>query len=678
MSYKSLLGYLCFAAIATNAIADIPDLKTFKRTEPTLVFEENFNSDVSKWIKPKKNAAFSVQPHVGETGSPGLIATSTDKRNLASWTMPIKVVPGKAYKVSFYYRFDNIRTKQKNGRHIHTIVCSIHNIKDKDTGKKIKEINFWVPSGNTNGQLRYYTSTVVIPKNAKPDATFSIHVDWWLNGTFIYDNFTISSLDIPAELQLAYPDRMTLDKDGKISVRYQCQGNKAPANAEMLITANDKQKLAKYNNGLFTASFGKFAGEKVNVKAVLFDRKLRRIISEHSWQLNNKPAEPISYIDKHNRLIFNGKPFMPLGSCIMMRMKPEDYNRLKDAGFNAIQVQPMGGMKGHSRKNTSANLLSYINNANSYGLKTLMFMQLMIPEKEFIRRRLEKAFNNVESTEGIVREIGKTLKNNPNVIGYYLADENVAKELPNTQILRERINFADPTHVTTTLTNTVDFVDQYVSTGDVILYDAYPFNSHRRPGVKGDLVDTDKALARFASLKTPFWFVPQGFDWARHPKRHMFGKTLEEKRKHRIPSEEEIVALPLLSIMYGAKGFFFYSYHEIFVHGDNVQPGFSKIFWPRVVKAAKTLKMLEPFILSVEKAKEVKFTVKSGAIRYKTLTANGKTAIIIVSLKDTPNKAIGILPKGKRFVSLNKKTKIVGDKFEFASSNVNYDILISQ
>ena len=130
--------------------------------------------------------------------------------------------------------------------------------------------------------------------------------------------------------------------------------------------------------------------------------------------------------------------------------------------------------------------------------------------------------------------------------------------------------------------------------------------------------------------------------------------------------------------MYGAKGFFFYSYHEIFVHGDNVQPGFSKIFWPRVAKAVKTLKMLEPFILSVEKAKEVKFTVKSGAIRYKTLTATGKTAIIIVSLKDTPNKAIGILPKGKRFVSLNKKTKIVGDKFEFASSNVNYDILISQ
>jgi hypothetical protein len=278
----------------------------------------------------------------------------------------------------------------------------------------------------------------------------------------------------------------------------------------------------------------------------------------------------------------------------------------------------------------------------------------------------------------MVREIGKTLNNNKNVIGYYLADENIAKELPNTQVLRERINFADPTHVTTTLTNSVDFLDQYISTGDVILYDAYPYNTHRNPGVKGDLVDTDRCLAKIASLKTPFWFVPQGFDWARHPKRDMFGKNNEEKRKHRIPSEEELVALPLLGILYGAKGFIFYSYHEIFVHGENVQPGFSKIFWPRIAKAAKTLKMLEPFIMSIEKAKQVKLNIKNGAIRYTTLTANGKIAIIIIALKDTPSKATGILPKGKRFVSINSKTKITGDKFEFTSSNVNYDVLISQ
>ena len=678
MKTKLLWCSLFAGILAINAADNIPDLKDYKRTEPTIVFEENFNSDVSKWIKPQKNAGFSVQPHVGETGSHGLMATSNDNRNIASWSMPIKVIPGKAYKVSFYYRFKDLRLKKKGRTRPHTIVCSIHRMKDRTTGKKIKEINFWVPSENTKDELRFWTSTVVIPKNASTDATFSVHVDWWHNGTFIFDNFSIGSLDIPAELQLAYPDRMSMDKDGKIQVRYQCQGAKVPANAEMLIIANNKKQLAKFSNGLFTASFGKFKEQKVKVTAVLFNRKLRKIISEHKWELNNKQAKPVSYIDKHNRLIFNGKPFMPIGSFIMKRMNHTDFTRLKDAGFNTIQVQPMNRVNKPSHDNTSENLLGYIDHANKYGLKTLMFLQLMIPEKEFIRKRIERSFNKDQTTTGMVREIGKTLNNNKNVIGYYLADENIAKELPNTQVLRERINFADPSHVTTTLTNSVDFLDQYISTGDVILYDAYPYNTHRTPGVKGDLVDTDRCLAKIAALKTPFWFAPQGFDWARHPKRDMFGKTNEEKRKHRIPSEEELVALPLLGILYGAKGFVFYSYHEIFVHGENVQPGFGKIFWPRIAKAAKTLKMLEPFIMSIEKAKQIKLNITSGAIRYTTLTANGKTAIIIIALKDTPSKASGSLPQGKQFVSLNGKTKITGNKFEFTSSNVNYDILLSK
>ena len=672
----------CFLAAAVASAGEmVPDISGYSRPEAKIVFEENFNSDISRWVKPKNQPGFSVQPHVGVIGSPALMATSTGKANLPSWHVPVKVIPGKAYRVSFRYRLANLKSKDNSRRH-RVIVCSLHRMKDKDTRKKLRDINFWVPSDDTSDELRFYSSTVVIPKNATGEATFSVHVDWWLNGTFIYDDFSIATQEVPAELQLAYPDRMTMDAQGKISVRYQCRGGKVPDGAEMIISAGKVKKLAKSGKGLFSASFGKFSGEKVNVSAVLFNRKQRRIIAEHRWELNNVQAVPVSYLDEHGRLIFNGKPFMPLGSYIMMPMNDEHLGRLKEAGFNLIQVQPMTRLPGlvgkPSNENTSKKLLSYIEYASRFGLKTLMFLQLMIPEKEFIRNKYERTFNGETSTDGMVREIGKTLRGNPNVAGYYLSDENTADELPSVQILRQKINSADPTHITTTLTCSTEILDQYVSTGDILLYDFYPFNSQGAPGKKGDLVGADWAFAKIAALNTPFWLVPQGFDWARHPQRHMYGKTAEEKLRHRIPSAEELTALPLLGAIYGAKGFVFYSYHEVFKWGEKVQSGFGKIFWPRIVEAVRTLKMLEPFIMSTEKADPIKLEAAAGALRSRTFAANGKTAVVIVALKDAPNAGKGILPSGKKFVSIHGRSKINGKNFTFSSSGVDYDILISQ
>ena len=598
---------------------------------------------------------------------------------MPSWHVPVKVIPGKAYKVSFHYRLANLKSKGNN-RRARVIVCSLDGWKDKVTGKKLKGKNFWVQASDTNNELRSYWDTVVVPENATEDATFSVHVDWWLNGTFVYDDFTIATLEVPAELQLAYPDRMTMDAQGKISVRYQCRGGKVPDGAEMMISAGKVKKLAESNNGFFSVSFGKLPGEKVNVRAVLFNRKQRRIIAEHQWELNNVQAVPVSYLDEHGRLIFNGKPFMPLGYFIMMPMNDEHFNRLKEAGFNLIQVGPMTRLPGSKRTkgNVSRNMLSYIEYASRFGLKTLMWQQLMIPEKEHVRLKLEPSFNGKTSIEGMVREIGKTLRGNPNVLGYYLSDENTTAEMPSVELLRRRINSADPTHVTVTLTNSTEILDQYVSSGDILLYDSYPFNSQDSPGKKGDLAGSDWAFAKIAALNTPFWLVPQGFDWSRSPGRHMYGKTAEEKLRHRIPSAEELTALPLLGAVYGAKGFMFYSYHEVFKWGEKIQPGFGKIFWPRMVQVAKVLKMLEPFIMSTEKADQIKLEAAAGALRCRTFSANGKTAVVIVALKDAPNAGKGILPSGKKFVSIHGRSKINGKNFTFSSSGVDYDILIGQ
>ena len=176
-------------AIAVSG-EDIPDLSSFSRSQASVCFDENFNSDVSRWTRPLRDGeGFKVTPHVGVTGSSALSATSDKEYNLPSWKVPVQVIPGMAYRISFHYRFDDLKVKKTSRNRV--IVCSLM-LKDKNTGAKLRDINIWVTAENTNKELRHHVETVVIPDNAAPEATFSIHVDWWHNGTFIYDDFTFA------------------------------------------------------------------------------------------------------------------------------------------------------------------------------------------------------------------------------------------------------------------------------------------------------------------------------------------------------------------------------------------------------------------------------------------------------------------------------------------------------
>ena len=94
-----------------------------------------------------------------------------------------------AYQVSFHYRFDNLKVKKTRRNRV--IVCSI-NLKHKDTGAKLTAMNIWVTAENTGKELRFHSETLVIPAEAAPEAELAIHIDWWHNGTFIYDDFTFA------------------------------------------------------------------------------------------------------------------------------------------------------------------------------------------------------------------------------------------------------------------------------------------------------------------------------------------------------------------------------------------------------------------------------------------------------------------------------------------------------
>ena len=118
---KGRVGIFAWCLLAGTIVcaaeeeSTIPDLSGYSRPEACIVFDESFNSDVSRWKILEKPSftvqSFTVQNSIGEMGSPGIIATSVGKENMPSWEIPVKVKPGTAYRVSFYYRLNTLQMK---------------------------------------------------------------------------------------------------------------------------------------------------------------------------------------------------------------------------------------------------------------------------------------------------------------------------------------------------------------------------------------------------------------------------------------------------------------------------------------------------------------------------------------------------------------------------------------
>ena len=113
----------------------------------------------------------------------------------------------------------------------------------------------------------------------------------------------------------------------------------------------------------------------------------------------------------------------------------------------------------------------------------------------------------------------------------------------------------------------VDDFSVFAPTGDVLIYDSYPFSSlaDHVPGIN-DLTKSDKAFKMLMDMRTPWWLCTLAFDQS----------VTRGKLTDKMPEERELTAIPLLAAIYNAKGFYYYSYHSIFVHDNKHDPKHSE------------------------------------------------------------------------------------------------------
>ncbi len=131
----------------------------------------------------------------------------------------------------------------------------------------------------------------------------------------------------------------------------------------------------------------------------------------------------------------------------------------------------------------------------------------------------------------------------------------------------------------------------------------------------------------------------------------------------------------LMFAIHGAKGFIFYSYHDL--RRGFAVPDFEKR-WPDACRVAKTLRSLEPFIMSDVDGPEVDAVFSKGIGSAKGYAdGKGKTCVLIAAgVNEGPQEATIKVKTTKALKSkYGRTTRNPDGSYVFHGNDICYDIL---
>ena len=116
--------------------------------------------------------------------------------------------------------------------------------------------------------------------------------------------------------------------------------------------------------------------------------------------------------------------------------------------------------------------------------------------------------------DNVTRYIVNGVKNEPNLLGWYVSDENPLTQLPDIRKLRQLISENDPYHPTMTLTDLPINMIDFSMTGDYLMSDPYPVGTRSSGfGEKQSMKACRDALDVANQTGIPVLWVPQVFAW---------------------------------------------------------------------------------------------------------------------------------------------------------------------
>lgn len=666
-----LLIGISFPVFAEEALPDLSGYKDGNREfDSSAVFEENFDRPLEGWNFDRKK--FEIRKGEGVNGTPCLYYERTDPKEYVFMMKPIRLQSNLEYECVFRMRTENIQFRDTDQRAFKDQVAAM-GIQYRDNGR-------WItisPSFARHAELRpgeWQTVRFPVrqPAGKNVTASFDIYLRQGITGKMWIDDITVRPVLKTSALLYPVASGMRIGPEGRLRFRAIQLGNPVPdSDLGLYVTAGKTTRLLRGKEGFFEGEFGSFAPGNVPVTVRLLDTKRKLILAagEYSFTVpSGKPPVGAAELDDRNRLLVDGKPYMPVAVFSGFSYPPtrRDLERLKEAGFNTLlYYHPYKYLYIDGRKPTrKEDLLSSLDAMHDCGIKLIFgtFRQ-NLPNQVGVR----EDFDQVRGMDNVTRYVAGLVKDHPAMLAYYLSDENPLKEYPSVKRLRELVSGVDPWHPTATLTNRTDYFTACAATGDILSYDYYPINTVRDQSFQYEGIESA------GNLGIPHWFTPQAFHWGAARQHHPF-------RTYRYPSEEEMRSLNLAAAIYNAKGFLFYSYADVRLQEEKLDPANGKMFWNSVRGVALLLRELEPWIMSVEKAPEAVVVQKhdgKAKVIARAFAANGKTVVMIVSNGPGAAEAVITVPGCPDLKSKYGRTRNLGSgKYLFTGENIASDVLL--
>ena len=390
------------------------------------------------------------------------------------------------------------------------------------------------------------------------------------------------------------------------------------------------------DNGSFTVDFGgpvSYCGKgrlRVTVADAVSRKTCGRTEIDVTIGPTAKPGKGGTFVTENGIALLDGKPFMPLGffASFGHRREIEAFKKAmpewKAAGANLLLEYWIF--------NWGDKLLPEV-------LKTLRDndIKLMLNVTAWHHRK------DLLQTEH--RAIIERFKSEPSLFAYYLTDEAPMTLIPYVHSMRRMINEVDPDHPTWEC-NLFD-PPAYLKISDCYGADFYPIAL----GSKG-LEQMDAAMAKWTVCRPSVaWLCPQCFNKANY--RPHAKETKEAYDANGVePTEEGMLSLALLQASWGAKGFIYYMWDDLF-RGPYTER--YEIRKQAMLRNIRRIKDLEPYIMSGKPPVVIPHDDLKGRTRVVALeNADGDKRVLVIGLS-MDNECSFKLPNGTPHVFRGKE-----------------------
>lgn len=607
--------------------ADLPDLTTYTKLnedEHKIVLLENFDNGTDGW---ELTPTCRWEPKEGMTGTGALLASRDDPKQRILARRKIRLRPEIMYRIRLNYRLQQTESPRLT---LHEPFC-IRFINSKNHKVDRGAFFAWRDSGD-KADWQSVERNFTLPVGYEEEAYVELIMRTGRTGTFWYDNLTIEATTLtdfalfPLENSI-----MTYDAARGLAFFVKAPASRPPQDLAVLVETAGSRALFPVTDGRARGQLGTLPQGNHPLKASLLDTKKKEILYTHESHLFVRDVPNIPgriVMEPDGRMLRDGKPFLPVGVYLGFHEQndPGQLQKIKDAGFNCLEglwnniqvlVPP--------QETETARMQAACREIARHGLGVLIAIKYQLPHHPARHEKLD----GITGLDNVTRHIVNTYKQEPNVLGWYVSDENPITEIPAICRLRETISELDPWHPTMTLTDRPGNFLFFARSGDYIMHDSYPVGlGNYRDTPAQTMLESHRALDAILKVGTPFVWVPQIFPWG----------SSWKKLPNRYPTELEMRSMALLGAIYGAHAYFFYSYHHCFYYAEKMTPGNADSHWQNVKAAVAVINELTPYFLSREPAPAAAVRQLAGpAVLARAFTANGKTAVVITA--DGPGEA---------------------------------------